>query len=180
MGMTFSGGAIDFTIYGVIGDIVGAQTNCWLAVIIGLGLVPLYLISFWWFIVKKDVKTPGREGASNKLLTKQDFLNKNKQAPTATAASAKMSGIDTSKLDKDQLFALEVIAAYGGKENIKNVDACITKLRVQVKNPDVVNKDQLLKLGARGVIKPSKESVYAVFGNKADFIKNKMNELLNK
>ena len=113
-------------------------------------------------------------------MTKQDFLNKNKQAPTATAASAKMSGIDTSKLDKDQLFALEVIAAYGGKENIKNVDACITKLRVQVKNPDVVNKDQLLKLGARGVIKPSKESVYAVFGNKADFIKNKMNELLNK
>ena len=182
MGMTFSGGAIDFTIYGVIGDIVGAQTNCWLAVIIGLGLVPLYLISFWWFIVKKDVKTPGREGASNKLLTKQDFLNKNKQsAPATSSASASaISGIDPSKLDKDQLLALEVIAAYGGKDNIKNVDACITKLRVQVKNPDIVNKDQLLKLGARGIIKPSKESVYAVFGNKADFIKNKMNELLNK
>lgn len=180
MGMTFSGGAIDFTIYGLIGDIVGGQTRCWLVIIIGLCLIPVYFFSFWWYIVRYDVKTPGREGASNKLMTKQDFLNKNKQAPTATAASAKMSGIDTSKLDKDQLFALEVIAAYGGKENIKNVDACITKLRVQVKNPDVVNKDQLLKLGARGVIKPSKESVYAVFGNKADFIKNKMNELLNK
>ena len=116
------------------------------------------------------------------MLTKQDFLNKNKQsAPAASSASASaISGIDPSKLDKDQLLALEVIAAYGGKDNIKNVDACITKLRVQVKNPDIVNKDQLLKLGARGIIKPSKESVYAVFGNKADFIKNKMNELLNK
>lgn len=64
------------------------------------------------------------------------------------------------------------------EKNIKNVDACITKLRVQIVDASKVDKDMLIKLGAKGVIKPSPQSVYAVFGNEADFIKNKMNDIL--
>jgi glucose-like phosphotransferase system IIB component len=74
---------------------------------------------------------------------------------------------------------MRIIAAYGGKENIKNVDACITKLRVQVVDPKLVNRQTLKDLGAHGVIDPSPQSVYAVFGTKADLLKNQINEILN-
>jgi glucose-like phosphotransferase system IIB component len=74
----------------------------------------------------------------------------------------------------------EVIKAYGGAENIANIDACITKLRVQVKNKKVVDEQRLKELGALGVTHPSAQSVYAVFGNEADLIKNQMNDIIAK
>jgi glucose-like phosphotransferase system IIB component len=80
--------------------------------------------------------------------------------------------------DKFKLLAADVILAYGGSGNIVNVDACITKLRVQVKDQSKVDGNKLRELGAAGIIKPSPQSVYAVFGTTADTIKNKMNEIL--
>jgi glucose-like phosphotransferase system IIB component len=74
--------------------------------------------------------------------------------------------------------AKEVIKAYGGKENILNVDACITKLRIQVKDPKIVDEKRLMELGALGVTHPSSQSVYAVFGNEADVLKNYIRETL--
>ncbi|MCQ2755144.1 MAG: glucose PTS transporter subunit EIIB, partial [bacterium] len=70
------------------------------------------------------------------------------------------------------------ITAYGGKENITNVDACITKLRVEVVSADKVDEKKLKELGAKGVMRISAKSVYSVFGPKADVIKNQVNDLL--
>jgi glucose-like phosphotransferase system IIB component len=76
--------------------------------------------------------------------------------------------------------SLEVIKAYGGKDNIINIDACITKLRIQVRNKKVVDEARLKQLGALGVTHPSPQSVYAVFGNQADLIKNQMKDIIAK
>lgn len=181
VGMTFSGGAIDFVIYGVIPDAMGAGAHCYWAVVIGAAYIPIYYFGFYFIIKKFDIKTPGREGSSNKLMTKKDYLAKKDQ--TQININNKVNKQEIPKLENlnpDQQFALDVIMAYGGASNIKNVDACITKLRVQVVDQNQVNMDQLKQLGARGVVKPSAESVYAVFGTKADFIKNQMNDLLPK
>jgi glucose-like phosphotransferase system IIB component len=120
-------------------------------------------------ILHFDIKTPGRE-SEVRMFTKADYKAKedNNESQTINA------NVDTKLMS----LASEVIKAYGGKENIKNVDACITKLRVQVADASKVDKDTLIKLGARGVIKPSPQSVYAVFGNDADIIKNTMNDIL--
>ncbi len=162
MGMTFSGGLIDFCIYGVLPDSLGAGANCYWAVIIGLVLIPIYYFSFYYFIKKFDIKTPGRDGAGVNLFSKKDYL---------AAKEGK-----TSEINK---LSNAVINAYGGKENIKNVDACITKLRIQVIDPNKVDKKQLMDLGARGVVNPSKQSVYAVFGTQADRIKNEMKDIIS-
>jgi glucose-like phosphotransferase system IIB component len=74
--------------------------------------------------------------------------------------------------------AMEVIKAYGGPSNILNIDACLTKLRIQVKDKKQVNTERLKELGALGVTHPSPQSVYAVFGNEADLIKSKMKDIL--
>jgi glucose-like phosphotransferase system IIB component len=76
--------------------------------------------------------------------------------------------------------SMEVIHAYGGPDNIKNIDACITKLRVQVKNKKDVDVERLKLLGALGITHPSPESVYAVFGTDADIIKNNMKDIIAK
>jgi phosphotransferase system IIB component len=76
--------------------------------------------------------------------------------------------------------AMEVIKAYGHPENIVNIDACITKLRIQVKDKTPINSARLMELGALGVTHPSSQSVYAVFGSEADVIKNVMKEIIAK
>ncbi len=162
VGMTFSGGLIDFCIYGVLPDSLGAGANCCWAVVIGLVLIPIYYFSFYYLIKKFDIKTPGRDGAGLNLFSKKDYL---------AAKDGKASEINQ--------LSNAVINAYGGKANINNVDACITKLRVQVVDPKKVNKQQLTNLGARGVVNPSKQSVYAVFGTQADRIKNEMKDILS-
>ena len=179
MGMTFSAGLIDFSIYGILPDALGARADCWKAVIVGLAYIPIYFFGFWFIIVKKDIKTPGR-GATTALFTKKDYLAK-KAANNQQAE--KLSGginIDVSKLNDDQKLALSIINAYGGKDNIVNVDACITKLRVQVKDASIVKDEDIMALGAHGITHPSKTSVYAVFGTQADVIKNHIKDLLNK
>lgn len=184
MGMTFSAGLIDFSIYGILPDALGAKADCWKAVIVGLAYVPIYFFGFWIIIVKKDIKTPGR-GSTTALFTKKDYLAKkvvNNQQTEKASNEIKSNEIkiDVSKLNDDQKLALSIINAYGGKDNIVNIDACITKLRVQVKNPSIVKNEDIMTLGAHGVTRPSKTSVYAVFGTKADVIKNHIKELLNK
>ena len=74
--------------------------------------------------------------------------------------------------------AVEVLKALGGKENIEDCDACITRLRVAVKDVDKVDKERIKQLGATAVF-DVKGGIQAVFGAKADLIKNKINEMLD-
>lgn len=153
LGMTFSGGALDWIIYGAV-QIPGGS-NAWVSLLIGVAYVPIYYFFFLWAIKRFDIATPGR-GDNAKLFTKADYKNRN------------------SKLSENRILALNVIQAYGGLANIKNTDACITKLRIQISEQDIVDRDRLMELGAAGVIKPSAQSVYSIFGAKADLIKNEI------
>lgn len=170
IGMTFSGGLLDWIIYGAIQIQFGS--NAWWALLIGVVYAPIYYFLFYFLIKKYDIHTPGR-GENTKLFTKQDFLNKNK----GNGSSNQQLNMNISS---DRALAIEVINAYGGLDNIKNVDACITKLRIQVDNQEIVDGNKLTQeLGARGVIKPSKQSVYAVYGAQADRIKNEINDIIS-
>ncbi|MGL5308638.1 MAG: PTS transporter subunit EIIC, partial [Metamycoplasmataceae bacterium] len=153
IGMTFSGGALDWIIYGAV-QLPGGS-NAWVSLLIGVAYVPIYYFFFLWAIKRFDIGTPGR-GENTKLFTKADYKNRN------------------TNLTEKRILALNVIQAYGGLSNIKNTDACITKLRIQTAKQDIVDRDRLMELGAAGVIKPSAQSVYSIFGAKADLIKNEI------
>jgi glucose-like phosphotransferase system IIB component len=132
--------------------------------------MPIYFFGFLFAIKKFNIMTPGRDGTQAKMFTKVDYQKLKKE-------EVKHTTVD-EKEHKYRVLAAEVILAYGGAENIKNVDACITKLRIQVADQSKVNADKLRQLGAAGIIKPSAHSVYAVFGTTADILKNKINEIL--
>ncbi|PHS32471.1 MAG: PTS sugar transporter [Sulfurovum sp.] len=72
------------------------------------------------------------------------------------------------------------VHALGGKENIIHADACITRLRMHVKDSSFLRDDDFIILGAKGVIRPNKESIQIVLGTKAESIAEKIKDTLQK
>lgn len=168
VGQTFSGGFIDFLLFGILPWSTGAQNNVWYIVIFGIILIPLYYFSFKWWILKFDVKTPGRKGAEVKTVSKQEYRD----------MKSKDEGNSNNKetnLDYD--MAVKILDALGGDENIESVDACITRLRVAVKDEDKVAKDEVFtnELAAMGVSKNGK-AIQVIYGQQAAVYKDIIND----
>ena len=163
IGMTFSGGIIDFSLFGLLPAGAGVPTNWFRLILVGLVYAVVYYFLFSFLIKKFNLKTPGREEdeAETKLYTKADY-NAKKEA---------------GKSDEIKENAPEVLAALGGADNIVSVDACITRLRVEVKNKGIVDKAKLKSLGASGVVEVG-NGVQVIFGAKADPYKNEIKDLL--
>ena len=149
--MTFSGGLIDYLLFGVVPN----RTAWWLVIPVGLVFAALYYFGFRFAIRKWNLKTPGRE-----VDEQEDTSN------------------EKSNL-KGQEHAIAVLIALGGKENITNLDACITRLRVSVKDAKNVNKAELKQLGAAGVLQVG-DSIQAIFGPRAEHIKTEIKEVIAK
>lgn len=161
VGMTFSGGIIDWIIYGAIQ--IPAGSNAWVSLLIGIPYIPIYFFFFLWAIKKFNIMTPGR-GDNTKLYSKADYLSSKDTIKSQDGYDAEVIGI---------------IKAYGGLENIVTVDACITKLRIKVVDAEKVDEKKLTnELGAMGVIRPSQKAVYSIYGTRADWIKNKINSII--
>lgn len=147
IGMTFSGGLIDFISFGVI----PGKTPWYLAIGVGLVFSVIYYFGFRFFIRKFDLKTPGREDEEDE------------EEPLS--------------LDGHELAVL-TLDALGGKDNIKSVEACITRLRLEVVDTAKVKDSELKKLGATGVLKVGQNGVQAIFGAKAQFIANDLKKMI--
>jgi len=70
------------------------------------------------------------------------------------------------------------VTALGGKENIIHTDACITRLRMHVKDSSILNEDDFITLGAKGVIRPNQASIQIILGTKAENIAEKIKDFL--
>ncbi|WP_156285863.1 PTS transporter subunit EIIC [Oceanivirga salmonicida] len=150
VGITFSRGIIDFTFFGLLQGT--AKTSYQWILILGPVYALIYYYLFKFMIIKFNYSTPGREGSQNKLYTRKDY-NKTKEM------------ID------------DIVVALGGIENIENIDACITRLRVTVKDFSKVSDDDTWKnkLEAKGVIR-SGSGIQIIYGTQAEIYKNKIRE----
>ena len=157
IGNTFSGGVIDFTLFGILQG--NAKTNWVLQIPFGLIWSVLYYIVFRWFITQFNVLTPGRgEEVDSKEIS---------ESTDSTSNTA-----DHLKQD-----SLQIIRALGGSNNIEDVDACVTRLRVAVKEVHQVDKALLKQIGAVDVLEV-KGGIQAIYGAKAILYKNSINEIL--
>ncbi|MDG4655718.1 glucose-specific PTS transporter subunit IIBC [Ectobacillus antri] len=146
IGMTFSGGLIDFLLFGVLQN----RTAWWWVPVVGLVFAVIYYFGFRFVIRKWNLKTPGRE---------------------IVADNDDEVAVEAGELPR------EVLIALGGKENIASLDACITRLRVQVKDQKEVNKDRLKELGAAGVLEVG-NNIQAIFGPKSDTLKSQIHDIM--
>ncbi|WJZ03351.1 PTS transporter subunit EIIC [Corynebacterium freiburgense] len=161
IGNTFSGGVIDYLLFGVI---QGQDKTHWMYVIpVGLLWFGIYYVIFRWYIQRFQVATPGRFEDESDSQAAQDVLDFS----------------DAENTPKDVLYdeSHQIISALGGADNIEDVDACITRLRVSVKDSHMVDRATLKRLGAADVLDVA-GGIQAVYGAKAVLYKNVMADLL--
>lgn len=165
VGLTFSGGFLDFFLFGIL---QGNEKTSWMRVIpVGIIYFILYYAIFTFMIKKFNFKTPGREDedAETKLYTKAD-VNARKEGNQTTSNEAHM----------DPVSAL-ITKGLGGKANISDVDCCATRLRITVEDAGKVNEDILKQSGSRGIVKKG-QGVQIIYGPQVTVIKANLEDYL--
>ena len=169
VGLTFSGGLLDFFLFGIL---QGNAKTSWIKVIpVGIIYFFLYYFIFKFMIKKFDFKTPGREDddVETKLYTKAD-VNARKEAQNGVASEGASS--------EDALSEM-ITRGLGGKKNIADVDCCATRLRCTVHEADRVSDGILKSTGASGVIHKG-NGVQVIYGPNVTVIKSNLEDYLEK
>ncbi len=169
LGFSFSAGLMDLLLYGT----APAAKNIPLLIVMGVVFFAVYYLLFRFVITRWNMRTPGREIESEFEEEEQANLSEGSDAATAIPTAAAAGGASTAVDSK----AEQLIAAFGGRENLVNVDACITRLRMDVADTTKVDHNRLKALGAAGVIEVG-SSVQAVFGTQAEALKNDILDVL--
>ena len=165
VGLTFSGGLLDFFLFGIL---QGNEKTSWMRVIpVGILYFFLYYFIFKFMIKKFDFKTPGREDddVETKLYTKAD-VNARKEAQNDGVAS-------------EDAMSEAITKGLGGKKNISDVDCCATRLRCTVHDAARVSDDILKATGASGVVHKG-NGVQVIYGPNVTVIKSNLEDYLEK
>ena len=158
VGMTFSGGAIDLTLFGLL---QGNQKTNWIwIVIIGLIYAVVYYFVFYFMITKMNLATPGRE------------------ADDIEPKLYRRSDVEAAKSDKSPGGGADIVSALilkglGGKGNLSDVDCCATRLRITVIDVGKVVDSLLKQSGASGVIRKG-NGVQVIYGPRVSVIKSNL------
>ncbi len=166
VGMTFSGGIIDLTLFGILQG--NKKTNWIWVVIIGLIYAVVYYFVFSFMIKKFNLKTPGREAddEETKLYTRKDV-------------DARKAGGETSKQSGSvDITSALILKDLGGKENISDVDCCATRLRITVIDPSKVDDASLKQSGASGVIHKG-NGIQVVYGPQVSVVKSHLEDFMD-
>ena len=135
-------GLIDFTVFGLLR---GMDTKWYLIIIVGIIIALVYYFGFRYIITKFNIMTPGRE----------DDVEDEDGIPAVIS---------------DDKLSSTIVDALGGKINIVSIENCMTRLRVVVDNPNLINEKVLKDTGASGFVRPTKENIQIVYGLKVDQI----------
>ena len=167
VGLTFSGGLLDFFLFGIL---QGNAKTSWLRVIpVGIVYFLLYYFIFKFMIKKFDFKTPGREedDAETRLYTKAD-VNTRKEAQT-----------ESNPHTADDAVSEAIVRGLGGKANIQDVDCCATRLRCTVHEISRVDDALLKRTGATGVVHKG-NGVQVIYGPNVTVIKSNLEDYLEQ
>ncbi|MEG2489308.1 PTS transporter subunit EIIC [Anaerorhabdus sp.] len=154
IGHPFTGGAIDFFLYGVMPN----RTPWWIVIVVGIGFAVLYYFLFRFMIRKFDLKTPGRDSKQIELTVDKRLNTRENRVRRAEA----------------------VIKALGGISNIQMVDSCMSRLRVTLLDESNIKEDILKEQGASSVVRVGKGDIQAIFGSLAPLIADDIRDIIKK
>lgn len=163
VGMTFSGGLIDLSLFGILQG--NAKTNWIWVVIVGIGYFIVYYFLFRFLILKMDLKTPGRDDSEEVKLYRRSDVDARKNAGNGSASEV-----------SDPL-SQAICNGLGGKKNISDVDCCATRLRCTVHKAELVSDDILKSTGASGVVHKG-NGVQIIYGPQVTVIKSNLEDYL--
>ncbi|MDC7280780.1 MULTISPECIES: N-acetylglucosamine-specific PTS transporter subunit IIBC [Pseudobutyrivibrio] len=150
VGFNFSAGFVDW----LLSFKAPMAVNPWLLLPIGAAFAVVYYVLFRFVITKFDLKTPGRED------DEEDEEN-----------------IEIGNSDFE-LMATIILGGLGGKANIKEIDYCATRVRVEVEDYTQVDEKKIKSSGVPGIVRPSKNTVQVVVGPKVQFVYDEIKKLM--
>ncbi|WOO50807.1 N-acetylglucosamine-specific PTS transporter subunit IIBC [Hafnia alvei] len=162
-GFGFSAGLVDM----FLSSRNPLAVHWYMLIVQGIVFFFIYYGIFRFTITKFNLKTPGRE---DDVIGDETADGYDEDIKTASANSKE--GL--------QQEARQYIAAIGGSDNLTGIDACITRLRLNVKDATVVNDAYAKRLGASGVIRLNKQSVQVIVGTRAELVANAMRDVLTQ
>lgn len=162
-GFGFSAGLVDM----FLSSRNPLAVHWYMLIVQGIVFFFIYYGIFRFTITKFNLKTPGREDEVSGDETADGYDEDITTAPTNSKESI-------------QQEARQYIAAIGGSDNLTGIDACITRLRLNVKDAAVVNDAYAKRLGASGVIRLNKQSVQVIVGTRAELVANAMRDVLTQ
>lgn len=155
-GFSFSAGFFDY----VLSIRAPFSNDIFMLIPLGIICAFVYYFLFKFMILRYNLITPGRE-IEDVVYT--DSVTEN--------------SITIESDDYDEL-AILYVEALGGVENIVSVDSCITRLRVEVKNMQLINEEKIISTGVNGIVKIGKTGLQAIIGTRVDFIVEAMNDII--
>ncbi len=152
-GFAFSAGATDL----VLSASLPAAEKTWMILPLGIGAAIVFFVVFYALIKAFDFKTPGREDEDENTDAEKKIVLANNNFTQVAAG---------------------VLAAVGGKENVKNVEYCATRLRFEIKDYTAVDEKAVKAAGAAGVVRPSKNACQVIIGTKVQFVYDELKKML--
>ena len=150
-GFSFSAGATDL----LFSASLPAAANTWMIIPLGIAAFAVFYVVFRFAIVKFDLKTPGRE---------DDDVETEKKAVLSNSNFTEVASI--------------ILEGLGGKDTVKSLDNCITRLRLEINDYTQVDEKKIKSAGVAGVMRPSKTAVQVIVGTKVQFVADEMKKML--
>ena len=150
-GFSFSAGATDL----VFSAPLPAAANTWMIIPLGIAAFAVFYVVFRFAIVKFNLKTPGRE---------DDDIEAEKKAVLSNSNFTEVASV--------------ILEGLGGKGNVKSLDNCITRLRLEIKDYTLVDEKKIKSAGVAGVMRHSKTAVQVIVGTKVQFVADEMKKML--
>ncbi|WP_165002821.1 MULTISPECIES: PTS transporter subunit EIIC [unclassified Enterococcus] len=158
IGFTFGACIIDYLINFKI------ATNPLLILPVGVVFFFLYYVTFYYLIKRQAIPTLGRKTVVAYSAETDETAEKN-----LTLASKNY-----------EYMAKKLLQAFGGTNNLQDAYSCNTRLRVEVKNPDIVDEERINQLGVSGIIKPAEKNYQVIIGLEVTYIMAEFNKLLEQ
>ena len=152
-GFSFSAGATDL----VFSASLPAAEKTWMIIPLGIGAAVVFFVVFYALIKAFNFKTPGREDEDENTDAEKKVVLANNNFTEVAAG---------------------VLAAVGGKDNVKNVEYCAPRLRFEIKDYTAVDEKAVKAAGAAGVIRPSKNACQVIIGTKVQFVYDELKKML--
>ena len=171
IGTTFSDGLIDLILYGIL---PGQAKSNWMMLLPVLAVYfVLYFIVFRFFILKKDLKTPGREADDEEahLISKDEY-----RAATGVGVAGGKAAAAANNMDAKSAAILQGV---GGVVNLGDIDCCATRLRLTLRDTSLVNQALLKTTGASGVVVKG-NGIQVIYGPNVTIVKSNFEEYVDK
>ena len=152
------GNLLGLTIFGFL----RSDANWWILIVTGIVFAVIMFFLFKWYILKFDVRTPGRGGDYDDTVSLLDGI------------------IDLDTRDPKVMKAQAVIRGLGGEDNIITVENCMSRLRVRVRDMSLTDEAIIKTTGCMGIVRPDENNIQIIYGAAVGMIREAVNRELKK